>query len=230
MMFFDKVLEKPDPDFLPIQIPNQEKKVRSGSPQKDQDPKDWFQLCFLNVSYLAQKTVDYQLIMPIRLMVAMQADPVLRSRLDLLMEHHEERKRETENWARSDSQVVQPIRTRFHQSDWSESFILRCVGLIRTHATQTLAKCNKDRLNYEEEDIVTVRVLYPSMSPMSHSCIPNTRTIHHSNYILEARAMREVRKGEEFTISYTGLAQSNRRDSPPPPPPPPLNTVCMYIV
>jgi AraC-like DNA-binding protein len=146
--------------------------------------------------------VDYQLIMPIRLMTAMDKDPVLRSRLHLLMEHREERQEEEDNWARTDRQVVQPIRTRLNCTAWSEDLIQRCVGLIRTHATQSRAMAVSN--NPEEWEMATVRVLYPTMSPMSHSCMPNVRTIHRSEYILEARSMRGVRRGEELTISYTG--------------------------
>jgi SET domain len=145
--------------------------------------------------------VDYQLIMPIRLMTAMDKDPVLRTRLNLLMEHREERQAEEDNWAKTHCQVVQPIRTRLKCTGWSEDLIQRCVGLIRTNATQSLVSISN---NTGEGELATVRVLYPTMSIMSHSCIPNTRTIHRSDYILEARSMRQVKKGEELTISYTG--------------------------
>jgi hypothetical protein len=138
-------------------------------------------------------------------MVALEEDPVLRSRLDLLMDHHKERKEEKDNWARTILQVIEPIRNRLNCFDWSEDFIQHCVGLIRTNATQILATgCTDDKTNIEDGKLTTLRVLYPSMSPMSHSCIPNTRIIHRSDYILEARTMKEVRQGEEFTISYTG--------------------------
>ena len=149
--------------------------------------------------------MDYQLIMPIRLMTAIAKDPVLKSRLNLLMEHREERQTEQDNWAQTDLQVVQPIRTRLKRCDWSVDDIQGCVGLIRTNASQALATFRRpDGTFIEERDMATVRVLYPSMSIMSHSCIPNTRTIHHSGYILAARTIREVKKGKEFTISYTG--------------------------
>jgi len=154
---------------------------------------------------LITQTGDYQLIMPIRLMAALEDDPILCSRLDLLMEHREERQKEAENWSKTTLQVVQPIRTRLKKCNWSEDSIQRCVGLVRTNATQTIASSiTLDGTNSEDKDLATIRVLYPSMSIMSHSCIPNTRTIHQSNYTLEVRAMRKVKLGEELTISYTG--------------------------
>ena len=138
-------------------------------------------------------------------MVAMEDDPILQSRLNLLMEHREERQKEEGNWAQTILQVVEPIKGRFNRSDWSDDVIQRSVGLIRTNATQTLASCcSQDRTNVFDGELATVRVLYPSMSPLSHSCMPNTRIIHRWDYILEARTLKEVRLGEEFTISYTG--------------------------
>ena len=152
--------------------------------------------------------MDYQLVMPIRLLVAKDRDASLQTRLALLQDHSQERRAEEQNWAQTDRQVVRPIRERLKRSDWTSGDIQRCVGLIRTNATQTLAKnpwpAREDGMEEEEEDRATVRVLYPSMSLMSHSCMPNTRTIHRSSYILEARVMRPVGKGEEFAISYTG--------------------------
>jgi len=143
--------------------------------------------------------------MPIRLMTAIEDDPVLCSRLDLLMEHRQERQREADNWSKTTVQVVQPIRTRLKKQSWSEDALQRCVGLVRTNATQTTAtSISLDGTNTDDIELATVRVLYPSMSIMSHSCIPNTRTIHHSNYVLEVRAMRSVKHGEELTISYMG--------------------------
>ena len=138
-------------------------------------------------------------------MAAIQNDPVLCSRLDLLMEHRAERQAERGNWDRIICQVVQPIRTRLKKDDWPEDLLQWCIGLVRTNATQTLAAgIESDGTNIEDSELATVRVLYPSMSLMSHSCIPNVRTIHRPGYILEARVNRIVKLGEELTISYTG--------------------------
>lgn len=143
--------------------------------------------------------------MPIRLMMAMEDDPVLKSRLDLLMEHRKEREGEEENWALTLLHVIEPIQNQLNQSDWSEDLIQRSVGLIRTNAVQTIAACClDDKKDIFDGELATVRVLYPSMSPMSHSCMPNTRTIHKWDYTVEARTLKEVRQGNEFTISYTG--------------------------
>jgi len=146
-------------------------------------------------------------------MMAMEDDPILRSRLDLLMEHRKERQEEEENWALTLLHVIAPLQTDLNKSDWSEDFIQRSIGLIRTNAIQTLASCcSKDRTDVFEGELATVRVLYPSMSPMSHSCMPNTRTIQRWDYILEARTLKKVRQGDEFTISYTGknILSANR--------------------
>jgi hypothetical protein len=138
-------------------------------------------------------------------MAAVQDDPILQSRLDLLMEHRDERQAEEENWAQSIHQVIQPIRSRLKQQDWSEDCLQRCIGLIRTNATQAMAMCiSSDGRSIEDKDMATIRVLYPSMSLMSHSCIPNIRTIHRPGYTLEARTLRALKAGEELTISYTG--------------------------
>ena len=50
-----------------------------------------------------------------------------------------------------------------------------------------------------------VRMLYPSMAILSHSCSPNTEALHRPGHGLSLVATRDIKSGEEITVTYTGL-------------------------
>ena len=75
---------------------------------------------------------DYPLVMPIRLLTLLERDDTVRERLDRLMDHNQERERESEGWAWVEERVVQPLLRL--STRWSRQEIQRCVGLFRTNA------------------------------------------------------------------------------------------------
>merc|ERR1719362_1644590 len=58
-------------------------------------------------------------------------------------------------------------------------------------------------------------MLYPSLALFSHSCSPNTQTLHQPDYGIAISSTKPILKGEEITITYTNLlgsSEARRRD------------------
>ena len=74
---------------------------------------------------------DFPLIMPLRLLAALDDDPVLRDKVSRLMDHQEDRMRNMEEWQWVEDKIVKSIMMRDKDNKWSEDDIQKCVGLIR---------------------------------------------------------------------------------------------------
>ena len=70
------------------------------------------------------------MIMTIRLLTEFDKEnELLKDRLSRLMNHREERIKETQDWERVDQRIVQPIMKMSNK--WNEDDIQDCVGFIR---------------------------------------------------------------------------------------------------
>ena len=52
-------------------------------------------------------------------------------------------------------------------------------------------------------------MLYPSLALFSHSCAPNTQTLHQPHYGIAISSTKAITRGEEITITYTDLLGSS---------------------
>ena len=153
-----------------------------------------------------ESLLEYQLIMPIRMITQLEKGLVTGERFADLMDHMEERRSELENWSATEQLVVSPIRDRLRRQDWSRELIQRCVGVTRTNGTRRTATGDKPgHGRAEEAELGTVRMIYPAMAPMSNSCRPNCSTVHNPDYSLTVRTVVPVQAGDELTISYSPL-------------------------
>ena len=69
--------------------------------------------------------------MPLRLLAALDDDPVLRDKVSRLMDHQEDRRRNIGEWRWVEDKIVRPIMDMDKEKRWSEDEIQKCVGLIR---------------------------------------------------------------------------------------------------
>ena len=69
--------------------------------------------------------------MPLRLLAALDDDPVLRDKVSRLMDHQEDRRRNIGEWRWVEDKIVKPIIDMDKENRWSEDEIQKCVGLIR---------------------------------------------------------------------------------------------------
>ena len=153
---------------------------------------------FTRSGVVARGARDYPLVMPIRLLTALEAgNDTLRDRVGRLMDHNQEREREEEGWQWVEERVVRPLLRL--ETSWTREEIQRCVGLFRTNA------CTTQLPPSGEAEAGQVRVLYPSMAILSHSCSPNTQARYRPDHGLSMTATRDIRRGEEITNTYTTL-------------------------
>ena len=52
-------------------------------------------------------------------------------------------------------------------------------------------------------------MLYPSLALFSHSCAPNTQTLHQPHYGIAISSTKAIPRGEEITITYCNLLGSS---------------------
>ena len=69
--------------------------------------------------------------MPLRLLAALDDDPVLRDKVSRLMDHKEDRRRNIKDWRWVENKIVKPIMDMDKENRWAEEDIQKCVGLIR---------------------------------------------------------------------------------------------------
>ena len=75
--------------------------------------------------------------------------------------------------------------------------------------------CAQDKIPGESEEasedgeVGEVRMLYPSLALFSHSCAPNTQTLHQPQYGIAISSTKPIMRGEEITITYTNLLGSS---------------------
>jgi len=145
----------------------------------------------------------YQWVMYLRLLILIEKDPVARSRIDLMMDHEEDRRVEKANWDFMQKNVVETIRGRLGQDQWGEELIQRLAGVVRTNGFQLHATgVQPGEEPLEDHELGISRVLFPTVAFINHSCLPNTRVVHKLGYHLGVRSKVHIKAGEEITISY----------------------------
>ena len=151
---------------------------------------------------------DFPLVMPVRLLAVMDsASRELEDRLGRLMDHREDRLSRRAEWERVDTAVVQPILrlARAGGKDWTGEQVERCIGITRINGVSCSAKIGASQDSEQGE----VRMLYPGMSVFSHSCRPNSQSLHRADYGLALVATRDIQAGTELTITYCSLLGSS---------------------
>jgi len=113
--------------------------------------------------------------------------------LDQLMDHNQERRRNTELWERVQEEVVNVVKEMV-ADDIEDEQIQRMMGIIDTNSISFTST----------RDGVMGRALYPLLSVANHSCVANCRlTVNSEDFSVVLRAKRKIEEGEELTINYS---------------------------
>lgn len=116
--------------------------------------------------------------------------------IDLLMDHEEERRRNSEEWEMFQSEVVDVVRNV--RPDVDDALVHKLIGILNTNSVSFSFK----------KDARKGRVLYPRLSLASHSCVANARyTVNPEDFSVVLRARKRIEEGEEITIHYVSPMQ-----------------------
>lgn len=150
-------------------------------------------------------SLEYQLIMPIRMISQLSNEKLTKNRFDTLMDHLQQRILEPKNWKAIQNQVISPIREKLKITEWSEDLIQRCVGVVRTNGSLIQPYSGEGEPSATRPGLGLARGIFLSMATMSHTCIPNCNTLNNPDFSLSVKSMRTIKAGEELTISYCKL-------------------------
>jgi len=148
---------------------------------------------------------EYGCITVLRLLSLRDSDPDSWARVQLLMDHDEERRKELDYWKMFQKNVVDFIRIRGNLADtYSDDEIHRAIGILRTNAFQV-------EHDYMKAVGTDGKAIYPTFSFLSHSCSANGRYVVMPDNKLELRAQVDIAAGEEVTIQYITFLFGNTR-------------------
>lgn len=150
----------------------------------------------------------YSAVAPLRMLHVMRTKPKIWDRVDRLMDHLEERRKE-DKWDFIREHVLPLINERCGEPCEPE-IIERIIGIFRTNSVKW-----EDKSKGVCHPIG--HALCPIFSMMCHSCVNNTRYTQTSTGEMIVRAAKKISKGEEITTQYRGPNTGNilrRQDFP----------------
>jgi len=148
---------------------------------------------------------EYGCITVLRLLSLRDTDPEAWARVQFLMDHDEERRKEKEYWQMFQKNIVGYLRIVVGLADtYSEDEINRAIGILRTNAFQI-------EHPYMTAQGTSGKAIYPTFSFISHSCISNARYTVKPNERLTLRAQVDIKEGVEITIQYISFLYGNTR-------------------
>lgn len=148
---------------------------------------------------------EFGCITVLRLLALRDSAPDSWARVQLLMDHDGERRKELDYWQMFQKNVVEYIRIKGGLAEtYSEEEIHRAIGILRTNAFQVehpyMAAVGTDG-----------KAIYPTFSFLSHSCVARGRYVVLPDDTLQLRAQVDILAGEEITISYISFLFGNTR-------------------
>ena len=141
--------------------------------------------------------LEKSLILPLRALQLKENRPEKWKKFSLLMDQDEDNKIETELL----EQNLNTIET-LQSLGYDLKDILKVLGIIRMNS-----------LRLQDPELkthgITGRVVYPTLSYLSHSCVCNARYKMSRDHQITVRAQSEIKKGEEITIQYVSFMHGN---------------------
>eukprot|EP00092_Neocalanus_flemingeri_P013253 GFUD01014283.1.p1 GENE.GFUD01014283.1~~GFUD01014283.1.p1 ORF type:complete len:522 (+),score=161.87 GFUD01014283.1:236-1801(+) len=148
---------------------------------------------------------EYGCITVLRLLALRDTNPETWARVQFLMDHEDERRKEKEYWQMFQKNVVDYLRIRVGLADtYSEEEIHRAIGILRTNAFQI-------EHPYLAAQGTSGKAIYPTFSFLSHSCISNAKYSVMPDDRLTLRAQVDIKEGDEITIQYISFLFGNSR-------------------
>eukprot|EP00095_Tigriopus_kingsejongensis_P008846 snap_masked-scaffold15_size728074-processed-gene-2.0 protein:Tk08846 transcript:snap_masked-scaffold15_size728074-processed-gene-2.0-mRNA-1 annotation:"protein isoform a" len=137
---------------------------------------------------------EYCCITPLRLLALKKTDAELWSRVQMLMDHDEDRRKEEDYWNMFQINAVDFLR-KICGFDYSEEEIFRATGIIRTNAFHV-------EHPYMKLHGTSGGAVFPTFSFLSHSCVANAKYSVSSDNRLSLRAQDQIPAGSEISIQY----------------------------
>lgn len=137
---------------------------------------------------------EYCCITPLRLLALKDKEPELWDRVQMLMDHDDDRRKEEDYWKMFQVNAVDFLR-QVCGFDFTEEEIFRATGIIRTNAFHI-------QHPYMKLQGASGGAVFPTFSFLSHSCVANARYTVSSDNHLTLRAQRQIPSGSEITIQY----------------------------
>ncbi|KAH8374231.1 hypothetical protein KR200_004683 [Drosophila serrata] len=151
---------------------------------------------FFNLPKGSNHCSQLDCIMPLRVLLAKEANPARWESEVAPMEHHEEeRKQDADLWHADRVNIAQYLRGPCKlASRFSEELIMQVVGVLEVNAFE--ARTSRG---------YPLRCLYPYTGILAHNCVPNTsRSIYPSEgFKIRLRAMVDLEEGQPLHHSYT---------------------------
>lgn len=148
---------------------------------------------------------EYGCVSVLRLLTLRDTEPESWARVQLLMDHDDERRKEEEYWRMFQANVVDYLRIKGGLADtYSEEEIHRAIGILRTNAFQV-------EHPYMAAVGTSGKAIYPTFSFLSHCCLANARYAVMNDDTLVLRAQVDIKAGEEITIQYISFIFGNTR-------------------
>ena len=145
--------------------------------------------------------LDYNsLVLPIRALQLKETHPEKWEKFSLLMDQDEDNRIESELLEQNKANIESLKSLGYKTED-----IMKVLGIIRM---------NSLKLQDPELQIhgITGRVVYPTLSYISHSCVCNARyKMSKKDHQITVRAQSEIKKGEEITIQYVSFMHGNAK-------------------
>ena len=144
----------------------------------------------------------------LRLLSVRDNDPGMWSRLDLLMDHVEDNKQNTDHWETIQINIVDWLldpQKGGLQGRFTAEEINRAMGLIQTNAIN-MEKVGRNQM-------ISCKALYPTFSYISHSCVANARvTFRSDNSIRVIAQVNTISLTSRFEYLYSERYQQGRGD------------------
>ena len=144
--------------------------------------------------------INYHFVLPLRILSLKETDPLKYSLLGRLMDHIEDRRRDSAYWRECDENVVTPLieasNGRFSRED-----VHRAIGVLEVNAYEI--HCSSSNEGF--------RGIFPFSSLLSHNCTANTSIAYAKETPFAAKciAMVDLPPETEIYSRYVNLMSSN---------------------
>lgn len=137
-------------------------------------------------------------ITPLRVLLAKDMDDERWKTEVSAMETHEMERRSKPTWEADLQNIVKYIRGPLKLGKYSEQLIQQVLGILEVNAFEAVSHTGYN-----------IRVVYPKLAILAHSCVPNTtHTIYmNDGYRMVGRVTVDVSKDNDLFASYTYIGQ-----------------------
>ena len=145
------------------------------------------------VSDLSKCCQIYQVVAPLRLLLARASDPAACRTLDRLVSHYD-RRRQMAMYERMDQSVVAVMKQLLRVEQFDTEAIRTACGILDTNSFEV-------RMSGKSK----MRALYPTVSLMNHNCRPNTRHSFDQQMNMSVWAVTDIAPGQAISATYTQI-------------------------